>query len=984
MQAKASTTGFLQRISILFTLVSFIWVQAANPTDKAPVGKKYTYASVPGDPLKARIYKLSNGLTVYMTVYKDAPRIQTYIATRAGSKNDPADATGLAHYLEHMLFKGTDQYGSLEYDKEKPELDKIEDLYEVYRKTTDENARKAIYHQIDSISGVAAKYAIANEYDKMMAAIGAKGTNAYTSFEQTVYVNDIPSNQLEKWLDIEGERFRNPVLRIFHTELEAVYEEKNRGLDNDANKMFEALFSGMFQKHTYGTQTTIGTIAHLKNPSIKKIKDYYSKYYNPNNMAICLSGDFDPDKTIQMIDAKMGSLPSKEIPVFTPAKEDPITKPIVKDVYGPDAETMFIGFRFAGAGSTDADMITLVDKLLYNGTAGLIDLNLNQQQKVLAANSGAESLKDYSFHVLGGDPREGQSLEEVKNLLLSQLEILKKGEFNEEMLKAVITDLKLQQTKAFERNSARADAFVSSFILGRDWKDYVDRLNRLSKITKQQIVDFVNKNYQDNYVVVYKHTGEDKTVQKVEKPAITPVEVNRNAESPFVKNLVNTPSKEIEPVFINFKEDIRHLTIKNNIPVNYKLNSENNTFELYYIVDMGTANDKKIGVAVDYLQYLGTDKYSPSDLQKEFYKLGCNFSVYSSDDQVYVSLSGLNENFDKATQLFEHLLSNVQPNKDALQNQIAGILKKRQDAKLSKQTILFQAMSNYGKYGSKSPFTNILSEAELKALNPEELVALVKTIPTYQHKILYYGPAKPEVLTASLNKLHNVPSVLKPVPTPVKYVEIPTTQNTVYVVNYDMKQAEILMLSRGEGFNPSTAPQARMFNEYFGGNMSSVVFQDLRESKALAYSVYSNYQTPTKKDYSHYVIAYIGTQADKLPEAMSGMMDLMNKMPESDVSFKSSKESVIQQIRTERITKSGVLFSYERAQKLGLDHDIRKDVFEKVPAMTMSQVKEFHDKYLKDRKFTILVLGDKAKLDINTLSKYGEIKYLSLEDIFGY
>ena len=264
-----------------------------------PIEKAYFYKTVPNDPLNARIYKLDNGLTVYMTVYKNAPRIQTYIAVGAGSKNDPKTATGLAHYLEHMVFKGTDRYGAKDYSQEEPLLNQIEMLYESYRQTTDTLIRKKIYHKIDSISGAAAKYAIANEYDKMLTSIGAQGTNAYTWMEQTVYVNDIPSNQIDKWLAIESERFRKPVMRLFHTELEAVYEEKNRGLDNDGIKAWEALFAGLWQKHPYGTQTTIGTIDHLKNPSLTEIKKFYNSWYVPNNMAICLSGDFDPDSLIK-------------------------------------------------------------------------------------------------------------------------------------------------------------------------------------------------------------------------------------------------------------------------------------------------------------------------------------------------------------------------------------------------------------------------------------------------------------------------------------------------------------------------------------------------------------------------------------------------------------------------------------------------------------------------------------------------------------
>ena len=381
------------------------------------------YESFANDPLNARVYTLDNGLKVYLSVYKDAPRVQTYIAVRAGSKNDPADATGLAHYLEHMLFKGTDKYGSLDFEKEKELIDKIEALYEEYRTIDmdDVENRSRVYAQIDSVSGEAAKFAIANEYDKMVSGIGAKGTNAYTSAESTVYVNDIPSNQLEKWLSIEAERFRNPVFRLFHTELEAVYEEKNRGLDNDGRKMFEAMLSGLFQNHTYGTQTTIGTVEHLKNPSLTEIRKYFNKYYVPNNMAICLSGDFDPDQVIVWINEKFGSFERKEDPIFTPGVEEPITSPIIKEVYGPDVERVYLAFRFPGIEERETQIMRLIDMILSNSQAGLVDLNLNQQQKVLNASCFPYTLKDYSTHILYGIPKEGQSLEEVKDLLLKPL-----------------------------------------------------------------------------------------------------------------------------------------------------------------------------------------------------------------------------------------------------------------------------------------------------------------------------------------------------------------------------------------------------------------------------------------------------------------------------------------------------------------------------------------------------------------------------------
>lgn len=960
-------------LGLTFVIGSVIYAQTA---------KTYKYESVPNDPLHARIYKLDNGLTVYMTVYKNAPRIQTYIATRAGSKNDPHDATGLAHYLEHMLFKGTDKYGTKDYAKEKTELDKIENLFEVYRKTTDEKKRKDLYHQIDSISGYASQFSIANEYDKLAAGIGTKGSNAHTSVEETVYQGDIPSNQLENWAIIESERFRKPVLRIFHTELEAVYEEKNRLLDNDDSKEFEGLFLELFPHNTYGSQTTIGTIDHLKNPSLTEIRKYYDKYYVPNNMAICLSGDFDPDAAIKIIDEKFSVLKSKPVEPYQPYIEKPITQPIFKDVVGPQPENVMIGYRLDGANSADADLLMMVDQILSNGKAGLYDLNLNQQQKVLSAGTYVEEMKDYSAHLLIGEPKAGQSLEQVKDLLLGEVENIKKGNFPDWLLSAIINNLKFQQTKQYESNAVRANAFVTAFIQGTPWQKYTSRMDRLSKITKQQIIDFVKKNYDNNYAVIYKRIGEDKDVQKVTKPAITPVQLNRGERSEFVKTVLNKEVAPIQPVFLDYNKDIKKFNIKNNIQVIYTPNTENKTFAMFYLFDMGTNQNKKLKIAIDYLPYLGTKDLTPAQVQEEFFKLGCSYGVSVTDEQAWVSINGLTENSEKATKLLENLLANAQPNDEALKGLVSDIQKSRADAKLNKGEIM-KALTAYGKYGKTSPFTNILSNKELENLTSAELISIINGLTSYEHRILYYGNNSQEELTALLNKVHQLPATLKPVPPLVKFTERDANTD-VFVVNYDMKQAEVKFLSRDGLYNKDLVPQITLFNQYFGGDMSSIVFQDMRESKALAYSVYSYYGMAGKKTDSNYITSYIGTQADKLPEAMAGMMDLVNNLPEAENNFKSAKEAILQGIRSERIIKTGILFNYENAKKLGLDYDIRKDVYTKVPTLTFNDIKAFEQTHLKEKQYNILVVGKKDILDIKTLEKYGKVSFLTLEDVFGY
>jgi predicted Zn-dependent peptidase len=980
---------------LLTTVATGLILNAAAQTKSSPKPGKpmpvndgvkttlnYEYAL--NDPLNARIYTLRNGMKVYLSVYKNAPRIQTYIGVKAGSKNDPSNATGLAHYLEHMVFKGTDVYGTKDYKKESIEIAKIENLYETYRNTSDEAQRRKIYHQIDSISGVAAKYAIANEYDKMLATIGADGTNAFTSFDQTVYVNDIPSNQVNNWLKIEAERFRKPVLRLFHTELEAVYEEKNRGLDEDDNKVWEAVFEGLFKNHTYGTQTTIGTIEHLKNPSMVEINKYYNKYYVPNNMAIVMSGDFDPDKVIVEIEKNFGSMAARPVAPYTFQPEAPITQKVVREVKGPKPANVNLAWHFAGAGSREADICTLLSGILYNGTAGLMDLNLNQAQKVLNSSDFFYPLKDYSLFAFSGEPKEGQTLEEVEQLLLSQIELVKKGEFPDWMMSAVLTDIKLKKTKDLENNNSRAGVMLEAFVNDIKWQGSVDMIERISKITKQEVVDFASKHFSaNNYVVVYKRTGEDANVTKVEKPAITPVELDRENASPFVENVSKATPQPIEPKFLDYDKDIVKTAVKKNIPLLYNKNTENKLFEMYYKFDMGSNNDKVIPIAVKYIPYLATSDMSAAQIKQELYKLGCSFNVFCDNENIWISLSGLSDNFEKSVKLFEKVLSNPVVEEPIFKSLVGDIIKERSDNKLQKRLILNRAMSNYARYGSVNPFSYVLSDEDLNKLTAADIRTRIKNLTGFEHKILYYGPKESTELTSILDTYHNTPEKLNPVPPAHKFEE-KTLDKTVYVVDYDMKQAEIIMLSNGESYNPTKVPLITLYNNYFGGGMSSILFQDLRESKALAYSTFSRYNEPNKLSKHYFNFSYIGSQADKLGEAMKGLSDLLNNMPKAEGSYTSAKESVLQEMRTQRITKGDIIFDYLKAQELNNKTDIRKDIFEKVQQYSFDDIKKFHEQTIKGKPTTTLVLGKKEGLDMKVLEQYGTVKFLTLQEVFGY
>lgn len=921
-------------------------------------------------------------MTVILSPTSKEPRMHVYIATKAGSKTDPADHTGLAHYLEHMMFKGTDKYGSLDYSKEKPLLEKIDGLYEEYNHTTDEAKRKEIYHRIDSVSGVASKYAIANEYDKLMSAMGAKGTNAFTSFEQTVYTEDIPANAADKFFKVQYERFRNPVFRIFHTELEAVYEEKNRTLDNDNRKVSELLLANLFKNHNYGKQTTIGTIEHLKNPSLLEIRKYFETYYVPNNMGIIVSGDFNPDELISTIDDYFSKLHSKKITPYAFAPESPITAPIEKEVTGPDAEFVAIGYRLPGIHSKDAILADIAGQVLTNGKAGLIDLNLVKKQKLLRASASADILIDYGYMYLQGNPTMGQGLDDVKNLMLGEIENLKKGNFDDNLLTAIINNQKKFMMMQSDDYNSRSRALMNAFTSEEDWKDDVDYIERISAISKKDIVDFANKYFGNNYVAVYKRKGEDKNIVKVSKPPITPVETNAGKQSAFLKEINNMPVQPVAPHWIDYNRDIVHATL-GPAEILYVQNEDNGLFRMAYRFKMGTWNDRRLAVAAQYLQFLGTEDKTAEEFTKEFYMLACSFTVNTSGEFTTVSLEGLQENFDKATALLDNLIHNCVADEPALNSLKARLAKSRADAKNNKAQIM-QGLTSYARYGASNPFNNVLSNDELKNITSKELVDILHEMFDHSHRILYYGPETVGALTTSLKNNHKMPGMFKPEPAAKVFAFTTQTQNEVLFANYDMVQSEIRWVRNIPGYDPTKQATVDVFNNYFGAGMGALVFQTIRESKALAYSTNAFYATPDKKDDPYMITAYVGCQADKFNESIKAMNELLNDLPSIETNVAAAKGALKKDIETERIIQDGIIYNYLAAERRGLKEDIRKTEYTGIDKLAFKDIKQFHAANIAGKPYTYCILASDKKLNAGDIAKVGTVKKLTMEEIFGY
>ena len=973
----------LLAVCLLFAGSNLVAQNATYQWKTATAGG-YTYKYVTNDPSKTRFYTLKNGLTVILSPNYKEPKIEYRMSVRAGSNTDPKNATGLAHYLEHLLFKGTDKFGTANWAKEKPLLDKIDALYEKYNKTTDLAQRKEIYKEIDKVSGEASNFSIANEYDKMMQGIGGNSTNAHTWYEETVYNEDFPSNAVDKFLAIQAERFRKPIFRIFHTELEAVYEEKNRGLDNDGWKLDEAMMDKLFPTHNYGQQTTIGTIEHLKNPSLIEIRNYYNKYYVPNNMALILAGDLNPDEMIKKVDKAFSYMTPKPLSLYNPAPEKPLTTIQKVDVYGPSAEVLEVYYRGFAENSKESLMLSLIRSILTNGKAGLFDINLNKQQKVLRANATYQQMKDYGVFNLSAQPKQGQSLDDVAKLLLEQIQLLKEGKFEDELLKAIVANRKLSFLQAFDSNGNRAESLSTVFIMNRGtgWDRDLSETNDIAKITKAQVVAFANTFFKDNYVIGYKHKGEDKNTIKVDKPAITPINANAGLTSPFVKDLLASPVKPIAPKFLDYQKDITFgksgiaevLSIKN---------TENSIFRMTYRFNLGSNNYKLLQYAATYLPYLGTDKYTAEELSKEFYNIACSYSLNVGSETTTISVSGLQENFNKAVALVEHIFANVKANEKALAELKNSILKSRENSKLNKGAIM-NGLTSYAQYGKLNPYNNVLTNDEVKNIKADDLIYLLKNLNNYEHVVTYYGPKDLAAFTADIQKAHALPKEFTPAAPAKVYTYTVQDSNKVYFANYDMVQSEIRWLRNTGLYNKNDGATIEVFNNYFGGGMGSVVFQTIRESKALAYSTYASYISPDKSDKEYSMIAYVGSQADKMNEAVAGMNELLNVLPKSEKTFDGAKANLLSSYESDRILKDAIFGRYFADKKLGYTYDSRIDRYKEIKPITFETINTFHQQKIANKPYTYLIVASDKRVKQEDMAKFGNVKTLTLEEIFGY
>ncbi len=542
--------------------------------------------------------------------------------------------------------------------------------------------------------------------------------------------------------------------------------------------------------------------------------------------------------------------------------------------------------------------------------------------------------------------------------------------------------MKRRHYQLLESNEGRADLFVEDFAYEIDWQQEVGRIDRISKITKDELVAFANSFFTDGYVSVYKRQGIDSLQKKIDKPAITPIPANRDQVSQFVKDIQDADVEPVQPMFVDFKKEMTFLKSKK-LPMCYVKNETNGLFNLMFYYDFGQSADNRYCAAADYIKYLGTDKMSAAELKQKFYELACDWSVNVGAEDMGISLSGLSENLPQALALFEDMIQNAKVDKDAYDQMIGLMVKSREDAKKS-QEVSFDWLYSYVTVGKRNRYTDVMSEQQLKETDPQVLVDLLKGLSNFEHRVVYYGPMTEKEISALIAKKHITAKNLAAVPENKPYLAQPATANEVFIAPYEAKNICMrLYHNEGRSWNPEEAAILEVFNEYYGGGMNGIVFQEMREARGLAYNAFAYYFRPSWKDRKEQVMAHIITQNDKMNDCIAHFQDIINEMPASEAAFKIAKEAVTKRLASLRIMKLGIFLNFIASQKLGLDISYAEQVYKNLEKVTLEDIVNFEKTTMADKPYRYIILGDEKSLDMEALGKIGPIHRLTTEEVFG-
>ena len=935
--------------------------------------------------LQVKEFKLNNGMTVWLNEDHSQPKVFGAVVVKAGAKDCPN--TGIAHYFEHIMFKGTDRIGTTDYQAEKPWLDSISAQYDLLSQTRDEAERTKIQLHINELSLKAADYMIPNEFNRLISKYGGSGLNAGTSYDLTFYHNVFMPQFIEHWCWLNSERLMTPVYRGFQGELENVYEEKNRSSDEMTGDLTEKLFGYIFKTQPYA-YPVIGSTENLKNPRLSDMAAFFKKYYVASNMCLVLCGDITPDSTLTALleqtfgRVQTGPVPERgysPMPDIKAGENYEIKLPI--PLIGAEA----LIYKAPTDFEPDANALDLVNKLLSNGKAGLLDSLVNEHKLMMA---GAESV---SFDDAAGTgviiiPKLLGKMKTAEERVMEQLQKVMNGDFSDEQLEALKRELVMEAQQELETINSRAQILVMIFPKGKTWQDVLDKMEGIKKVTKADVVAAAKKYYGANYITLSKKYGTpDK--ETIKQPGYQPIAPkNMDAKSAFAQQLEQIPVKEVTVKTVDFEKDVTRQQLNDHVTLYYKENPINDIFTFTLRYQDGTLHTPKLEVLAPYLSALGTDSLKKQQLEQAFQRIGTTMEVAQGDERFSFNLTGPDSQLKPALQLLAHFLKAAQGDENALNEAKDADKVDRKSFGKQKDDVLRPAMHRI-LYGQKSSYLTKPNKKEIKAMKNEELIALFHDLQKYDCELFYCGrqPIGDVVMTAqqtlplsqcSRPKADTFRPLQQYAEPTVFFYDVPKSRQN-YVISYDPISAQ-----------PTAEQRTKMqlWDEYFGGGMSSILFQNVREFRSLAYSTAGKSFMTSLAQHPQEPLGYItatGTQADKTLEAVATIDSLLRQMPMKEENLEAARQTVLSDIQDKYPTFRGMAKYIANMLGEGYTSDPNAETARLLPQVSVQDVMQFYQQNIAGNKNRVwVIIGDKKLTNMKALARYGKVVELKKEDVY--
>lgn len=931
-------------------------------------------------------FKLNNGMSVYVWEDHSVQEVYGEVSVAVGSICDPEQYTGLAHYLEHMMFKGTQKIGTTDWEKEKPIYEQIIAKYDEYA-AAPEDGRAAIAAEINNLSIEESKLSVLNEYANLIEGIGGSGLNAMTSFDRTVYFNKFPANEISKWLPLAAERFMNPVFRAFQSELETVYEEYNMSRDESSSKEQEFMLSRIMAGTPYA-RSVIGLGEHLKNPRLSQLIKFYEDWYVPQNMALLLVGNVETAKVMRLINATFGRIAPKNMPE-RPQFSDNI--PAGRTQYTAKLSqypSVLMAWKGVKRGDPDEIALDICCELLSNAAGtGLLD-ELSIAGDVMGASAGSMCMRELGRILLQAVPyydnaqRRYDSSKKVEKLLAGAVKKLSDGDFAPETVEAIKLNLCRDYDLQMESMQSKAGVLRDIFIGGLDANTELQYKQRVMAITTDDIAKAAAKYFSKDYIVIFNEEGKGEKGEKIAKPDYKPLTPAKGQSSAYATWFRSLQAPELAENYLDWSK-VQERPLNSYSRIYYTKNDANDVFTL--ILKYG-ANEKdfpKLKYGASLMNSAGIlGSFSSQVLKQEFSRLGATCNISADNDYMYVTLRGYEKNLREACLLLTRLL--LMPNLDEKQlGNVQGSAISSRIVRKEDTNSTAQALMQYILYGDESTFRKELSDKELVDLNISELTGSVLEATKFACEIHYSGLMPFDEVYDILSNSLPLQAGEKPTTSPLvrKYKDY--SENTVFFIpDSECQQTQIYFYIPMGDSEKSEEVRRQAFSRYIGGSFNGLIMQEIREYNSMAYTAFGEVSANLLPEGRQGFVGYVGTQNDKALDAIKLYLSLINDMPEHPENLESIRSYLLQNALAKQPETRSLSSTIAYWKLEGYTEDPAKEEVPVIRNLNFDDILSYYKEKVKGKPIVIGVVGSPKTLNAKLLSEFGKVTTLTRNKLY--